>query len=285
MILSTADTEEYNSLERLQSFAWWPGMKKDLEHYISVCGPCQRNNISKTGESEMFLFEIGGAFEDIYMDTLGGLPISYRGNKYLLVVIDSFTRYVILIPVPDKSAYTICHAYLYKAIANFGVPLTIHTDGGTEYCNDFNKCMQEMLGIQNIHTTSAHPAGNGLVERVNREIILLIKKMVPNQKKWDEVIPFIQLILNSYRRRGIEISPQMAMTGREAFTDLQNQLGLKPRHSEIAEWNSTLTRCRQHIKAAQGQVDLAMKERRDGNVDTRQSHFKIGKKSGQFFLI
>ena len=53
---------------------------------------------------------IGGPFEMLGMDFVGALPETERGNKYLLVVSDYFTKWAEAIPFPDQKAVTTARA-------------------------------------------------------------------------------------------------------------------------------------------------------------------------------
>ena len=62
-------------------------------------------------------------------------PSSQIGNSYIMVIVDAFTHYVAINPVPHCNAY---YAYttLYEHwIAKFGLPEILVTDNGTEFLN------------------------------------------------------------------------------------------------------------------------------------------------------
>lgn len=55
-------------------------------------------------------------WQRVSVDTLGGLATMENRNKYLLVVIGTFTRYCELTPIPDKSAVTVSLAFKIRMI-------------------------------------------------------------------------------------------------------------------------------------------------------------------------
>ena len=72
----------------------------------------------------------------ISFDTKGPILPSSEGNSYIMVIVDAFTHYVALNPVPHCNAY---YAYttLYEHwIAKFGSPEILVTDNGTEFINN-----------------------------------------------------------------------------------------------------------------------------------------------------
>ncbi len=57
------------------------------------------------------------------MDLLGPfIPSADRGNKWCLTIIDHYSNYVCLIPLPDKQATTIAEAIFEHIILRFGCP-------------------------------------------------------------------------------------------------------------------------------------------------------------------
>ncbi|MCP6726113.1 transposase family protein, partial [Klebsiella pneumoniae] len=64
------------------------------------------------------------------MDIIGPISRTERGNRYILTVVDHFTKHVEAYALPDQEAITIARVFLNEFIARFGVPYVIHTDQG-----------------------------------------------------------------------------------------------------------------------------------------------------------
>ena len=60
------------------------------------------------------------------MDILGPLPKTYKGNKYILVVIDYFTRWAEAYAIKNQEARTVAEVLLENFVTRFGVPHVIH---------------------------------------------------------------------------------------------------------------------------------------------------------------
>lgn len=58
------------------------------------------------------------------IDVLGPLPRTPRGNKYILVVMDYFSKWVEILPVPDQTAESCADKILNEVISRFGCPQT-----------------------------------------------------------------------------------------------------------------------------------------------------------------
>ena len=84
---------------------------KDVKRWIAACNPCQQRKFSKPrrqGEHRSVLHT--RPFEAVSVDLVGPFPINERGNKYILTIVDHFTRYPITVPIPDKTQETVMAA-------------------------------------------------------------------------------------------------------------------------------------------------------------------------------
>ncbi|GFT37120.1 retrovirus-related Pol polyprotein from transposon 17.6 [Trichonephila clavipes] len=102
-------------------------------------------------------YNVGAPFERIAFDILGPLPRTASGNKYLLVVIDYFTKWPEVYPIPDQEAPTVAEAVVQHWISRYGVPLQLHSDQGRNFVSAVLKGVCELLGIDKTKTTPLHP--------------------------------------------------------------------------------------------------------------------------------
>ena len=90
-----------------------------------------------------------------------------------MVIVDAFTHYVALNPVPHCNAY---YAYttLYEHwIAKFGLPEILVTDNGTEFINNEIITLCHLYNIKHKPRTSHAPWTNGLFECMNRSLFYI----------------------------------------------------------------------------------------------------------------
>ena len=128
----------------------------------------------------MQLIYTGEPFERVAMDIVGPLPRTERGNRYILTVVDHFTKHVEAYPLQDQEAVSMARVFLNEFVARYGVPYVIHTDQGTNFESNLIKELCKMLGIAITRTSPYHPQCDGQVERMNRTIIELLKLNVAN---------------------------------------------------------------------------------------------------------
>ena len=67
----------------------------------------------------------------VCMDIVGPLPITSKENRYILTIIDRFTRFVMAIPLPNIDAITVARAFVNQWIYMFGAPEKALSDNGT----------------------------------------------------------------------------------------------------------------------------------------------------------
>ena len=92
------------------------------------------------------------------MDLIPSLPVTKRGNRHLLVVLDYFTKWAEAFPLPDMRAETIASVFLDEIVARYGAPCSVHTDQGRMDGNLFRDVCS-LLGVQKTRTTAYHPGG------------------------------------------------------------------------------------------------------------------------------
>ena len=114
------------------------------------------------------------------MDIVGPLPRTSRGNRYILTVVDHFTKHAEAYALPDQEAPTVVRAFLNEFVSRYGVPYVIHTDQGTNFESNLFKEICKLLGITKTRTIPYHQQCNAQVERMNRTLVELLSLNVPN---------------------------------------------------------------------------------------------------------
>jgi hypothetical protein len=89
---------------------------------------------------------------------------SNRGERYILSVIDYFSRYLILIPIRDKSALKVARALVDKVYSRLSVFEIDVSDCGSEFWNDVRLNIHRLLSIQRVRTVSYRPNLNSVAE-------------------------------------------------------------------------------------------------------------------------
>ena len=103
---------------------YWPGLKRDIKLYVAGCESCEKyRRQARTPKAGMRSMEVGGRQDCLAMDIVGGgesLRLTPRANKYILTLVDCFSRYAIAIPIPDQSSETVINAVIGNCITVYG---------------------------------------------------------------------------------------------------------------------------------------------------------------------
>jgi transposase InsO family protein len=193
---------------------WWPTLRAEAAKMVAHCDPCLKFNVVQRGyHEEKGAVDAAEPWKLILLD-LAKLPKADSGEEYLLVVVDSFTRYVVLRPLESKTSEAIAKQ-LWQLMADFGVPIAIQSDQGTEFVNSVVRELRRAFGIQHRLVAAYNHAANGLVERSIRTVTLMLKKHVKGaNNKWPKWIPLVQMAVNMSVNATTGTAPFLLMFGR-----------------------------------------------------------------------
>ena len=175
----------------LQCF-YWPTLFKDVAEYCRTCAECQKAAPGRKHRAPLMpLPIIEEPFHRMAMDIVGPLPRSRSGNKYILVLCDYPTRYPEAIPLRSIEAERIAEE-LVKVFARVGVPREMLTDQGSNFTSQLLCEVYQLLKVQPIRTSPYHPQTDGLVERFNQTLKLMLRKAAHEEgKDWDKLLPYL----------------------------------------------------------------------------------------------
>lgn len=163
----------------------------------------------------------GMPMERIAVDILGELPRTERGNRYILVVSDYFTKWTESFAMPNMEARTVADIMVREVITRFGASSTIHLDQGKQFKGHVFSEMCKLLHIKKTRTTPYHPQSDGMVERFNRTLIRMLRSYVnDHHSDWDDHLPFVMMAYRSVEHETTGCSPNYLMLGREVSTPL-----------------------------------------------------------------
>ena len=170
----------------LQRFYWY-GLKDDIGLYIKKCDTCAADKKpTKIPRAPMGSLQVGAPGDCVSTDYLGPLPVTDRGNRYILLFTDHFSKNVEIIPVADMTAEVCADKLLNEVISRWGCPLQIHSDQGRTYESKIFKELCRMLEVRKTRTSVRNPRGNGQAERFNRTLLRMIRAyLAGEQQDWD----------------------------------------------------------------------------------------------------
>ncbi len=81
---------------------YWPRMQKDVEAWCKRCTACARCKTTVRGHSELQQPKHGAFNERVSVDLIGPLHRTERGNEYIVVMQDHFTKWIEGAALPTK---------------------------------------------------------------------------------------------------------------------------------------------------------------------------------------
>lgn len=184
---------------KLRSKYYWTGISKDIRNYVKKCELCQKNkSMPKTREPMIMTNTPTSAFDVLIIDTIGPFIKSNSGNEYALTMICDLTKYLVVVPIPDKSSKTVAKAIFEHFILVYGPVGKILSDMGTEYKNQTMEELCKLLKIDNKTSTAYHHQTLGTVERSHRTFNEYVRSYISlDRTDWDEWLRYFAYCFNT----------------------------------------------------------------------------------------
>lgn len=215
------------TLSRIQKDYYWPGMKTDIQRFCRQCDSCCARKPSKaSNKAPLGCRIVGGPMEKVCMDILGPLATSDKGNKYVLVICDEFTKWTEAYALPNQEAVTIARVFVDEFICRFGAPLQVHSDQGRNFESHLFKQVCKLFSIYKTRTTSFRPQANGTVERFNRTLLNMLSMYCnKNQRSWDVYLPQVMMAYRSTEHSTTKFSPNQMIFGHNILVPSKAVIG------------------------------------------------------------
>jgi transposase InsO family protein len=216
----------------LQSKIKWPYMRQHVRRFIKNCPVCQKRDATKfPTHAHPFTTSTYVPMECLNVDFIGPFP----DDGYILVIIDTFTRWVELYRTPDATAFSASRS-LVQHFGRFGAPAQIRSDRGPHFTAEVVKQFLEFVGVQHCKTLAYSSQENSIVERSNKEINRHIRALTYDNNSledYEQSLPFVQRILNSNDSSKLGISPAKLLFGK--MIDLDYSLFISPQEREAVQ--------------------------------------------------
>ena len=193
-------------------------IKESVKETIKLCEACQRSKVvtTKTKEETIKLIATEPG-EKIYIDICGPLNETFRKKRYIIGIIDHFSRYISLTAISRQDEETIKEIIMNKWILKLGAPKEIHVDCGKAFESKGLREFAKSMEIELIFSSPYHHNTNGMIERQFRTIRDLINASIKEkkQKDWEAILPEIEFTMNATFQKTIGRSPAEIMFGRK----------------------------------------------------------------------
>jgi hypothetical protein len=221
------------TVDRAQRYLYFPGMAKEAHDLVQVCIPCQQRG-GRTPDQRHTLksHAEGYPFQKISCDFVGPLPTSRKGNKFILTVRDTFSRWLEAFPVRRATASVVVDKLQREIFPRFGICDQLHSDRGSQFTGDLLYDVAQTLGIRLTQTPAYNPKSNP-VERAHRDLGAAITALVgQKQNAWEDVLPHALYAMRTAVCRSTGLAPYQLLFGRDPSSDLDLLFGAPQPHPD-----------------------------------------------------
>ena len=227
---------------------------------VRTCPECQLGKDYKTQHVPKGHISSPGPWETVSIDVIGPLPVDGRGNRYIVTMMDVYSRYLIASPVRNHRTSTVRRCLYESVVAYFGAPRSILSDRGTEFTSIIWESLANMLGTKIKLTSPYYPQGNAVIERSHRTLNNMLRTMLLEKKDrdWSSLLPSVMLYMNSMVQENTGVSACEILFGRSP--NLPSDLTYTPatsmsndREGYVKQLKRTLKDIRQKLGRILGQ--------------------------------
>lgn len=235
----------------------WPGMRKDIADYIKACDCCQKNGPFQSPKLKSYSVTVTEPFKRIAIDFVGPLRPDLNGNTFILVAVDSFTRWVELFPLPFARTEFVAEALL-RMCCRYGIFDEILSDNGPQFVSETLETFMGYFDINHLFSSPYHHEGNGQVESINREVMQCLRSIIYDDNfynNWSFVLPRVQFILNSRVSSATGCAPMNMLYG--------NAISLNRGLPEYNMEKETFMKLDEYLRGLIENQELMMKKARE----------------------
>ena len=272
------------TLGNLRRSFFFKNMYTVCSEYIDGCPTCQQKDLGRRKRAPLGdMPRPLGAWHTVAVDVLGPLPQTRTGKKYVIVLTDYLTRFVLAIATKDQTAATTAQALMEKFL-EYGLPERLITDNGPNFRSELLAAMCRNLQTAHLFSTPYHPQFDGLCERFNRTLTSMLRGFVDtHQRDWDQYLPYLMHAYRAAPQESTGEAPFFLMFGRPCRAPLDIHLTAPrldyPAAAQEVERTKPLfvSRMSKAFAVVQDQLERAhAKQKRAHDRKSKERKFKIG---------
>nr|KYP36420.1 Retrovirus-related Pol polyprotein from transposon 17.6 [Cajanus cajan] len=156
---------------------YWPTLTTNYAKFVQQCKPCQQHGpLTNQPAEDLHFITTPWPFSVWGMDILGPFLPAKGQVKFLIVVVDHFTKWIEAEAVAVISANNVHKFFWRNVITQFGVPHALITDNDLQFTDRrFNEFL-DGLQIKHRMTSVEHPQSNGQAKAANKVILKELKR-------------------------------------------------------------------------------------------------------------
>ena len=237
-------------------------MIKHIQRYVQSCSLCRREKLV-ADKYQLQTTEIPfQPFAKVSIDHIVNFPLSHKGNKNILVIVDHLSGIPIAEAIPNKEAATVTDE-IYKLILEHSCPKTFFSDNGKEFTNDTLAYVCNTFNIEQNFTSPYMPQSNGKTENFNRFLKASIRKLCQDDMAgWDQVLGQILMPYRCCPHTSIGESPFFLVYNRDPVLPIHKLIkrGEMTIAQKIEQTQVTITTALKSLEKAREQQNKTLQE-------------------------
>lgn len=222
----------YKVIKYVRDRFYWRGITRQVKQKIRTCHKCQMvksDTMKRVGPCKSIITkEIG---ELVMVDLYGPLPAGKFGMSFILVIQDSFSKFVKFYELRKATSRSVISKM--KNFFSIIKPQTIMSDNGAQFASRLWKDSMQELGIKVIYTTVRNPRPN-TTERVNKELGRLFRTYSSkSHKSWVSVLPKLEILYNNTFHESIKFTPCEVMYGESTRLTFDNKQSMPAEQKDV----------------------------------------------------
>ena len=192
------------------------GLRPRCVRFINECPTCQKHSFEKiVNRAQPFTVSSYSPMDTVMVDYIEKLPKDSDDNVYILVIIDTFSRFCSLHATKTVQANELVRKLLIHS-SFVGMPCRLISDGDSALVSNLVKDFIALVGTEHVKALSSSKEETAIVERVNREVMRHLRNLVFDRQvydSWSHMLPFTQNILNNPINSSTGMSPNKIIFG------------------------------------------------------------------------
>ena len=187
---------QHKSILKTEEYFYWPNLKVDVKKFVKECVTCQQFKAARGLQQQwQELPSVEQPMDRVSIDVTD-MGNATPGSRYVLTVIDHFSRFVNFYPLTSRTSDNIIRK-LDDLVNSYGSPRILLTDNAREFCSGALEEWCEENGIRLVHSTPYHPRGNSISERMHRTMKSILTALCAGYpSRWPNYLKKCQGIIN-----------------------------------------------------------------------------------------
>ncbi|XP_039276247.1 protein NYNRIN-like [Nilaparvata lugens] len=198
----------------IATYYTWPCMKAQITAYVQNCLLCSCSKAYNWNHKPTQRPRRSTRpWETVCLDLMGPYPLSKRRNRFILVITDSFSRWIEAYLLPHGDANTIGRMMDMHLFPRWGYPKILLSDNGTQFTGKLWNKLCLKWGVLHYTTPIYHPRANP-TKRRNQELKKGLRiRLQEHHQEWENQLPSVLFTLRNRQNTATRYSPSQILFG------------------------------------------------------------------------